>query len=239
MALAQSSFEVVSVKRHDPKKLAFIQPACENKRFRVSGLAIPSLFMWAYDLRFDQYLAVESSVPSWARGAMFDIDAIANGQMTPSQCRKFVQQIFVDRFHMKSHWKIVKNSPRYELTVSPKGHKMRPVTPADTGCGVHITSDWGERPCDRYQWPLALKRAISMPDLAKVLSLYTSDRPVTDLTGLTGEYKLNLRFTKQTDNLDSPPLERALLDQLGLVMRLSKGDIELLIIDRLDEPTAN
>lgn len=239
LAPAQSSFEVISIKRHDLQNQAYMHPTCENKRFRATAEVIPELLMWAYDLRLDQYFALESVIPSWARTTAYDIEAVAKDPMTPSQCRQFARQMLVDRFDLKFHWKILKNAPRYELTVSPKGHKLIPVTPADTGCGVHISTDGREVPCNRYQWPLAIKRAMTMTELAKQLSIHTHDRPIQDLTGLTGEYKLTLSFTTRTDNLDYPPLERALQDQLGLILRPTKGDVDLLVIDRIDQPSAN
>lgn len=238
-ALAQSSFEVVSVKPHDPRNQTYVFPTCETTRFRAIGVPILQLLTWAYELRIDQSFALEPSLPSWARFAPYDVEAKAKGPMTTAQCRSYVKQVFVERFNIRLHWKTVKDSPRYELRVLTKGHKLKPVTSTDIGCGVHISQNGQERPCDRYQWPLGTKRAITMPELAKVLSIFTGDRPVMDLTGLEGEYKLTLSFTTRPDNFDYPPLERALQDQLGLVMRLSKGDVDLLVVDRLDKPSAN
>jgi uncharacterized protein (TIGR03435 family) len=159
--------------------------------------------------------------------------------MTVPQCKQAVQGLFLDHFKMKSHWKKVTDSPGYELRVASKGHKLKPVSPTDTGCGVHISSEGQERPCNRYQRPFAPKRAMSMSELAKVLSIYTGQYPVRDLTGLSGEYKIDLSFTTDSTNLQYPSLETALQQQLGLVMRSSKGDADFLIVDSIDRPAAN
>lgn len=239
IALAQPSFEVASVKRHDPNDQTFSPPTCENNRFRVTASPILEVLAWAYDLRFDQFLALEASLPPWARTGAFDIDAVAKEQMTASQCRQAVQGLFLDRFKLKSHWKKVTNSPGYVLRVASKGHKLKPVSPTDTGCGVHISWEGKERPCDHYQWPFAPKRGMSVTELARVLSIYTGQYPVRDLTGISGEYKINLSFTTRSNNLQYPTLEQALQSQLGLVMRSSKVDADLLIVDSIDLPTAN
>lgn len=239
IALAQPSFEVASVKRHDPRDQTFSPPTCENKRFETRGSPILEVLTWAYDLRMDQFLALEASLPSWARTEGYDIEAVANELMAASRCKQAVQGLFLDRFKMQSHWKKITNSPGYELRVASKGHKLKPVSPTDTGCGVHISWEGQERPCDRYQMPFAPKRGMSMTELARLLSRYTSQYPVRDLTGLSGEYKIDLSFTTRSNNLQYPSLEQALQGQLGLVMRSSKGDADVLIVDSIDRPTAN
>jgi uncharacterized protein (TIGR03435 family) len=153
---------------------------------------------------------------------LYDIQASGKA-VSEADCRRMVQQLFPSRFRMRSHWKRITNTPGFELTVAPKGHRLKPVTPTDTGCGVHISWQGQERPCDRYQWPLATKRAMTMAELARVLSNYKSRSPVVDRTGLTGEYKINLSFTTRSDDPQYPSLETALQEQLGLVLRQSKG----------------
>jgi uncharacterized protein (TIGR03435 family) len=239
IVLAQPAFEVASVKRHDPKAQTVSPPTCEKNRFRSIAFQPLEVLMWAYDLRFDQFLALEASLPPWARLEGYDIEAVANEQMTASQCKQAVQGLFLDRFKMKSHWKTITNSPRYELRVASKGHKLKPINPTDTGCGAHISWEGQERPCDGYQMPPAPKRGMSMTELARLLSRYTSQYPILDLTGLSGEYNIDLSFTTHSANLRYPLLEKALQEQLGLVMRLSKGDADLLIVDSIDRPTAN
>lgn len=237
---AQSSFEVVSVKPHDPKNQHYSYPTCENKRFRSIGGPMMSVLEWAYGLGSAQDIALEPSLPPWARYDPFDIEAIASEPMTASRCRQFVQQVLISRFNMKSHWKTVRDAPRYELALGPKGHKLKPVSPTDSGCGVHMTTDVGEVPCNRFQWPLAIKRAMTMGELARALSTFTRDRPIVDMTGLKGEYKVTLSFSfMRTDHPDLLPLDQALPAQLGLLLRSGKGDIELLIVDRIDKPSAN
>jgi uncharacterized protein (TIGR03435 family) len=239
VVLAQPSFDVASVKQHAANDHSFSPPTCTNNRFRSAGSPILEVLAWAYDLRFDQFLALEASLPPWARTGAFDIEAVANEQMTASQCRQAVQGLFLDRFKLKSHWKKVVNAPGYVISVAANGHRLKPVSSTDTGCGVHISWEGKERPCDRYQWPLATKRGMSTTELARVLSLYVGRYPVRDLTGLTGEYKIDLSFTTHSDNLQYPTLEQALQSQLGLVIRSSKIDAEYLIADSIELPDAN
>ncbi|MEP7355273.1 MAG: TIGR03435 family protein [Acidobacteriota bacterium] len=238
MAQGPASFDVSSVKLHDHQETDIVVPACENNRFISHGMPMSEIFRWAYDLRSDQFLALSASLPAWAM-ELYNIDAVAGKAVPVSQCKLMVQQLLVTRFKMTAHWKKITNSPSYELRVAPKGPKLKAVTPADTGCGVHISYRGQERPCDRYQMPFAPKRAITMTDLARVLSIYTSSRPVIDLTGLVGEYKLTLSFALRSDDPEYPSLQTALKEQLGLELRDSKGDVDIMIVDRFERPTAN
>src|SRR4051812_17265919 len=87
MALAQPSFEVASVKKHDPKDQTYSPPTCQKNRFRSHGSGILDHLAWAYDLRTDQLLVVEPSLPPWARLEGYDIDAVASEQLAVPQCK--------------------------------------------------------------------------------------------------------------------------------------------------------
>jgi hypothetical protein len=49
-------------------------------------------------------------------------------------------------------------------------------------------------------------------------------RPVIDKTGVTG---------------NSPPMDRALSEELGLKVEAGKGPVRMLIIDHIDKPSEN
>lgn len=150
-----------------------------------------------------------------------------------------VQRLFSDRFKVKLHRKTITNAPGYELSVAPKGHKLKLVRAADIGCGVHISFQGQESPCDRYQFPFAPKRAMSMKEFVRELSIFKSSKPVRDMTGLSGEYKITLSFSSRSDDPKYPSLETALQEQLGLTLRRANGDSEVLIVDSIERPTAN
>lgn len=147
--------------------------------------------------------------------------------------------LLADRFKLTSHWKKLTGVRGYELRVAGKGHKMKALSPADTGCGVHILQQGQERPCDRYQWPLAIKRGMTMKELAQELSIFTSREPVFDKTEISGEYKINLSFSMRSNDPQYPSLETALKEQLGLELRRTSGDSEILVVDSISRPTVN
>lgn len=234
---AQPSFEVASVKQHDPKDTVYASPACAGNRFVSRGGPITLVVMWAYDLRLDQVRTLDASLPMWARITAYDMQAVAEGSLNERQCKQLVKGLLGDRFKMTFHWKTLKNTPANELSVGPKGHKLVLVTDSDQGCSVHISPQGRERPCETYVLP-EIKRGITMPDLAQVLTTYSVD-PVYDNTGLVGEFKIKLTFAAVQGDPNYPSLQTALREQLGLVMRTTSRDIEVMIVDRIERPTPN
>jgi uncharacterized protein (TIGR03435 family) len=71
-------------------------------------------------------------------------------------------------------------------------------------------------------------------------------RPVNDETGLTGKYDFVLKYKgrwdrdRPADDLDpTPPMDRALQEELGLKVEAAKGPVNVLIIDHIDKPSEN
>ena len=85
-----------------------------------------------------------------------------------------------------------------------------------------------------------------MSTLADALA-HQVDRPVEDLTELTGSYNFKLEWTpdaaaseKSSDVALGPTLFTALQEQLGLQLRAQKVTIEVLVVDSAERvPTEN
>jgi uncharacterized protein (TIGR03435 family) len=72
------------------------------------------------------------------------------------------------------------------------------------------------------------------------------DRQIRDRTGLTGTFDLSLEWSLVSDvvpirALDDggPRFREALEQQLGLTLRQSRGPVDVLVVDRIERPTAN
>jgi uncharacterized protein (TIGR03435 family) len=65
--------------------------------------------------------------------------------------------------------------------------------------------------------------------------------PVTDHTGLTGDYDISLRWNPDPARGDSPfpALFTALQEQLALKLESRRETIEVLVVDRVDRPSEN
>jgi uncharacterized protein (TIGR03435 family) len=71
-------------------------------------------------------------------------------------------------------------------------------------------------------------------------------RPVIDRTGLTDNYDFVLKYKGRWDrdrNADdddpTPPMDRALPEELGLKVEAGKGSVRVLVIDHVDKPSEN
>jgi uncharacterized protein (TIGR03435 family) len=95
----------------------------------------------------------------------------------------------------------------------------------------------------------------SMEEFVKVLTRH-ADRPVVDATGLKGKYDFTLYWVREepvkafvpgsdaapapSDAASGPTLFHAMQDQLGLKLEAKKGDVEIVVIDRIEKtPTEN
>ena len=76
------------------------------------------------------------------------------------------------------------------------------------------------------------------------------DRPVLDRTGLTGKFDFAIEFSPQPDvpsapgaNFQPDPIGptfmEALKEQLGLKLEPLSGPFDVLVIDHVEEPSAN
>ena len=77
------------------------------------------------------------------------------------------------------------------------------------------------------------------------------DRPVVDHTGLVGKFNFELKwipdqtefgghFPVGTDNADAPPgIFTAIQEQLGLKLVAEKTAVRVMVIDRVEQPSAN
>jgi uncharacterized protein (TIGR03435 family) len=92
---------------------------------------------------------------------------------------------------------------------------------------------------------------VPIQQLAQLLSGRVQ-RIVVDKTGLTGRYSFNMEFTPDqmpppgaappgvqlpAINPDGPSIFTALQEQLGLKLESTRGPVETLVIDSIEQPT--
>lgn len=115
----------------------------------------------------------------------------------------------------------------------------------------------GERPAcgDRMAFGQLLAGGLPMSRLATQILSQLTGRVVVDRTGLTGGYDIDLKWTPTPDQLppgppppgiEPPPIDpngpslfTALQEQLGLRLDAERGPVDVLVIDRLQQPPEN
>jgi uncharacterized protein (TIGR03435 family) len=92
---------------------------------------------------------------------------------------------------------------------------------------------------------------VTMEELSSYL-LQSMDRKVVDRTGLEGVFDFNLEFAPErgpgahpagadsaSEQSEAPSIFTALQEQLGLKLESTKGPIDVLVIDHIEEPSSN
>jgi len=78
----------------------------------------------------------------------------------------------------------------------------------------------------------------SMPDLAQRLSRYMG-RPVLDRTGLPGSFDFETSYSVDGQRPDVISMILTCLNDIGLKLEPSKGQVERIVIEQAQRPTAN
>jgi uncharacterized protein (TIGR03435 family) len=210
----------------------------DDGRFSAKNVSLKSLLAQAYDIKQD----LISGIPAPIESARFDIEAKVVDpdpdtikRMTREQRRQMLLPLLTERFELKAHIE-AKTLPVYELVMAKGGAKMKPsADQKDTGGGDMSING------SRTQIKIAGQK-VPMASLAKALSSRV-DRTVIDKTGLTGNFDLDLIWSKD-ESPDSgaetlPDIFTAIQEQLGLKLQPAKGPVETLIVDHAAMPSEN
>jgi len=96
---APASFEVASVKPHDPANPRTMMVADASGRFTAVGISPVMLIRTTFGLQEDQVVGG----PEWLRSARFDITAKAADGTSPTAMGPMLQALLADRFQLTSH----------------------------------------------------------------------------------------------------------------------------------------
>jgi bla regulator protein blaR1 len=197
-----------------------------------------------------------AQLPLWAVTDRFTISLKGPGNTTKDQKRVTMQSLLADRFKLLVHFEsrempvfalvpLISGETGPKLQPYPKGVPCPtpPVRDLPEGipplCGI-----FGGGPGDGR---VSIGgRNVTMAQIANALTQQGSgvDRPVLDQTGLSGKYDFVVVFTpstsqEYTQRFSGPTFEQALRDQLGLKLVATTGSVDVLVIDRIEEPTLN
>jgi uncharacterized protein (TIGR03435 family) len=204
----------------------------------VKIFCIPLLFVieQAYLIREPSRIL---DAPEWVKSsAMFDIDAkvsgedvAAYGKLSQDNHNRMLQSLLADRFHLKAHLE-QREIPIYEMVVAKGGSKLKNSTVEEAGKG-HMISGRGNK-LDAVDSSLTMLPWFLNAEVG---------RPVVDKTGLSGKYDFTLEYVAAakaaTDESGGPSIFTALEEQLGLKLEPVKAPMDVLVIDAIEQPTAN
>jgi uncharacterized protein (TIGR03435 family) len=263
-------FEVASVKptTATPTGAVSVGVKINGAQLHISSLALRDYIRVAY--RVKEYQVVG---PDWLTAERYEIDAKLPAGANREQVPEMLQALLADRFGLKLH-KGSKDLPVYALMAANGGVKMKelPVDPEDsvaapvdvavTGSAAGVSMNFGRGSSLNFGNNKFEAHKMTMFGLADALGRYV-DRPVVDMTGLTGKYDFTIDLTPEDYRIllirsaigagvSLPPEALRLLDNasddslhvalrnLGLKLEPRKSALEVLIIDHINKtPTEN
>jgi len=269
---ARLEFEVASVK---PSVESDTPMGNINRGLHIDGAMVSFNGMPLRWYIHYAYTVKESQVkgPDWLTSERCDIVAKLPAGATREQIPAMMQALLADRFKLTLR-RVTEQFSVYALVVAKGGVKLKesPLDPdTDDGPGkanvdVSVTGQQngatvslGKGASVAFEGQRLVAKKVAMPYLADSLARFM-DRPVVDMTGLTGTYDLTLDY-----NLDDvralvlssappgtplPPRQADVgettvslvgsLAAVGLKLDARKAPLELLIVDHIEKtPTAN
>lgn len=238
---AKPSFEVATIKPTPPDQQGKgIQ--VQGSHFRTRNTSLSDLITFSYGLQQKQIIGA----PDWVATDKWDIEAQPDVPGVPNrnQVMMMIQKLLADRFQLKFH-KDSKELSAYVLTASKTGNKMTKGDQDSPLPGLGFTN----------LSPVTLVvRNATMDDFAHFLQQLVLDKPVVDQTGLTEKWNFMMKWTADesqlvglgakvpppSDAADAPPpLYTAIQEQLGLKLDSGKAQVEVLVIEKAEKPSAN
>jgi uncharacterized protein (TIGR03435 family) len=198
-------------------------------RYQFRQATMVDLIASAYGVDADKILGG----PSWLESDRFDILAKAPTSTSNDTAKLMLQSLLAERFKLVLH-KDDKPVSSYVLTVGKGGSKMKESTTGATDCrGVPQNPAPGTIPYQVVQCTHMTAAALAqvLPQLAPAYL----DRPVTDMTQLTGMYDFELKWTGRGQlaaaGSDGISVFDAVDKQLGLKLELQNRALPVVVVD--------
>ncbi len=156
-------------------------------------------------------------------------------KMTPAQQHERValmeQSLLADRFRLKVHFE-TRELPVYALEVAKSGAKLSPAKNQESS---RISTRATEQGREMTAIGVTLEQFVLSP-----LVTGPAGRMVVDQTGLNGDFDFTLQWTPElAASAEGPSFFTAIREQLGLQLAPSKAPVEVIVIDHIEQPSAN
>jgi uncharacterized protein (TIGR03435 family) len=234
-------------------EVATIKPSRAEERLSLvtdqslvksTGTSVADLIKFAYNLHRRQIVGG----PSWVKSERFDVTIKSDPPGEPSigQTGLLLRKLLADRFALAVH-RDRKELSAYVITVAKDGPKI-PKGINDKPAGP-----------DYFGSPQSGFRAgnSTIAEFANMMTALFMDQPVVDQTGLGEQrYTFVLKWTPDPSQHpagaspdpntppatepDAPPdVFAAFQQQLGLRIQSAKAQVDVLVIDKVEQPSAN
>jgi len=252
------AFEVASIKSSDPNpsNAIWIGMTADAGMVRYTNITLKDCIRAAYRVRDFQ---IEG--PDWINDARFEITAKLPPATSPDQIPEMLQVLLAERFKLTLR-RDMKAQSVYALITGKGQPRLKPATAGtkpDSQTPTAVGPDGKPRP------PMMIALlpsggvhlwtpSASLASFVELMSRFT-EKPVVDMTGVTGQFNLDLTFAPETirgvfsgdrtgrdSTATSEPIPSLFdaVQQLGLQLEARKARIELLTVTHLERThTAN
>jgi len=238
-AIGVVEFEVATIKPSDPKNCCGFFWTVDGMQFRTGNTNLRWLIRFAYGLNDKQIVGG----PEWPDQDLYDVTGRFEGTNPPTdpQCRIALQRLLLERFGLTFHHESREMSA-YVLTAPRGAAKLTRSDPKkDMEKELIFSRTTGKT-------MHGLGRDVSLHDFMGEIQRLSLNRPVADRTGITGNFDMDIDFTWEDPNSlgmtelpddAAPNLLTAINQQLGLKLEVAKAPVDVLVIDRVEKPSAN
>lgn len=215
----EPAFEVASI-RITPGGVFAISPVGQE-RFSIRNVSLLLLISMAFGVSDAQVLGG----PGWRESEHYDVTAKAEPgiKLTYEELRPRLRDLLARRFKLAVHREI-KDVSGYALVVDRQGSRLKRSTVDSSTFGAILAG--------------ALRaESISMDAFAAMVGRVVG-RPVTNQTGLSGNYEMALNYAPEASTDSTlPSIFTALQEQAGLKLEPRKVPQEMIVIDHVEHPT--
>lgn len=207
-------------------------------RFQTINTSLNEMIAYAYDLHVKEVIGGEP----WTVSERFDvvIQPEGTGQPSEAQWKNMLKKLLADRCKLASHSDEAM-LPVYLLKTVSRSQKLAQSGGNPDGPPKFLFSKPG----------VLQAQNANMEDFVRIMQSYVLDRPMLDMTGISGRYDFFLRWTPDesqfggmvrasspSDGEDAPPaLYTAITEQVGLKIESSRSSAKVLILDHAEKPS--
>jgi len=198
-----------------------------GQRVNITDNSLKDLVRLAWQIKDYQIVAA-----SWAATEKYEVVANMSPGADRRQAPAMLRTLLESRFHLELH-RETRQLPVYALVAVKSGPKLTAATGPPNPRGGNVWTDGGVGHLRAKNSAIAAFADL----LTKV-----SDRPVIDMTGLSGIFDFDLTYAPDLSATlsDSGPTLTAALAELGLRLERRETPVEVLVIDHADRvPTEN
>lgn len=217
------------------------QLPCQFLEDRVRcRLPLLSLMETAYQLR-----NFEVDAPKWMSdpNIVFGVEGTMPPGTTEEAARRMLCRGLAERFGLHIHWE-KRDTPVYALVPGKQGVKLQPLVDPDHMEVRQIETPAGTKRASMLSEPGRYYAALTTLDVFAANLQYRAglDRPVVNMTGLTGMYAFDLRWPPPETGAGyvDPAILPAMEKQLGLRLEKRTLPLNVLVVDHAEKaPSAN